>query len=160
MSKVQPLSSQLPSMPVTFPSPLPQSQPHCRYQQPLSAQKDASTTTSLSITHSRSLSSLFLVIYKLSATAIVCHRTNNHDCIIPSPLISIIDPLHLRHNFLPSPLSFHLQFQHVAVIVKSATNNILFTTCPKPPQNFQILLKYLNLTILNLIFYLFNAYMA
>ena len=64
-----------------------------------------------SLTHT--LFSLFLSTYELSATAIVCHRISNHDCIIPFPLILFIDSLHHRHNFLPSPFSVHSHFCYV-----------------------------------------------
>ena len=67
---------------------------------------------------------------------------------------STIDPIFsLRH--------FHFIYIFVTLqsLCKSATN-IFVIYCPTPPQNLQIPSKYLNLTILNLIFYLFNAIIA
>ena len=71
---------------------------------------------------------------KLSATAIVCHRTNNHDCIIPPPLILIIDPLphqqqfsYFRH-FISFPIPAHLQTLRNLQII------FLHISCPTPPH--------------------------
>ena len=91
--------------------------------------------------------------HKLSATAIVCHRTNNHDCIIPPPLLSqlsihsTIDPIFsLRH--------FHFIYIFVTLqsLCKSATNILVYRlphTPTKPPNSFKIFkFNYFKLNIL------------
>ena len=156
MPKVQPLSPQSPQMPATFSSPL--------TQKPLSLLIPAVIcNTKRCLANNRSFPLSLTLSAPLFSSSLpnavatnVCQRTNKPD-YIPSPLILIIDPLphqqqfsYFRH-FIPFPIPAHLQILRNLQIIFS------HISCPHTTQNFQIHLKYLNLTILNLLFYLFST---
>ena len=139
MPKGQPLSPQMPQMPVTFSSSPTQSQPRCRFQQPFTTLKDASTTIRLFFSHSNSLPHFSYSTNKRSCrpnavAAFVCHRTNKCNCIIPFPLISLSIHFASTPKFLLSPLSFTYNSSTFADITQSAINTPAFLNAPHPTK--------------------------
>ena len=112
MSKVQPFLSQLQQMPVTFPSPLPQNQPHCRSQQPFQHKKmRRQQSPFFSLTHTLCPTFSFSTNKRSCNKCLSAHKQTQLHHIFPSYLI--IDPLRSQQQIPTSAPFIHSQFQHI-----------------------------------------------
>ena len=160
MPQVQPLPPQLPKTPVTF--------PFATATKPASLQIPAAicyTKRCLannlhfpSLTHT--LSSLFFLPFT------ICPQQRLFVIAQTNAIASYLSHLsHYRSTSHQHQNSYFRHFHSLTIpvhlqILRNLQLILRPSLMPHTPQNFQNLFKYLNLTIFNFIFYLFNAFVA
>ena len=133
MSKVQPFLSQLQQMPVTSLSPLPQSQPHCRSQQPFQHKEMRRQQSPFSsLTHTPCPTFSFSTNKRSCNKCLSAHKqTQLHHTSLLSTLSihSTIDT-----NFSLRHFHFIYNFVTFAVAVQSAINIFCLPLAPHPTK--------------------------